>query len=383
QYRVNLRKLSRDLEGLGYTLPGFLKQEDLSNLQNKCFEEKEMTNEGAEHRISREEKKETSKSNNAFFDGEETSHSDGKKQSFESLENDLSKDKKMISRREKNIGCNTEITTENTNKEYTQRTRARAREDSKFFGFSKKDQIESVSQAMVKLWQKHIRNEDLHPTKKRSHLLEAALQLYFKNDLKKWEVFCLRIKSSAFLMGEGPRKWYATLDWILEENNLIKVLEGNFDNRGIEGNRVWEKQEEELNLEKNQQKESVISSIKDSIWRDWCSQLAKGVPLHKDRIFHEPLSLFELTEIANARFIECEEDRLIWIGSSDQTVLNAIERGRFKINWVFENQYPKARTIRTRLEPLSPSQNSVSPQQNPGPFRVEQPSTLTRGQTHA
>jgi hypothetical protein len=318
QYRVNLRKLCRDLKGKGYALPGFLKHELLPNAQNESFDATEIAN------------------------------SNGKKQKLETQKKDPSKEKKTTPRIEKNVDCNTETTTETTNKEHS--PDAQAREDSKFSGFLENGHSEPIAQSMVNAWQRLIRNEKLHPTKKRSHLLESALHLHFGNNLKQWEDFCLRIKLSSFLMGEGPRKWRATLDWILDEANLIKVLEGNFDDPEMA---VVFADNSVFYAENAQKKQAVLSSIVDPIWHEWCSQLAIGVRLNEGHMLHEPLSLFELRQIANAHFIKCEDNRLIWIGSQDPEVLKAIENLRLKITWVFAKEYPRARTFRTRLETQS------------------------------
>lgn len=39
-------------------------------------------------------------------------------------------------------------------------------------------------------------------------------------------------ESSSFLKGNNDRKWSATFDWLLNENNLVKVLEGNYADKG-------------------------------------------------------------------------------------------------------------------------------------------------------
>lgn len=40
---------------------------------------------------------------------------------------------------------------------------------------------------------------------------------------------CFQIaEASSFLKGTNPRKWKATIDWLIDVNNIAKVLEGNF-----------------------------------------------------------------------------------------------------------------------------------------------------------
>lgn len=353
QYRVNLRKLSHDLQMHGYFLPRFLKQAFLPNPQKDDFEEENKNKDVKSVTFYREENNESSNSNDAIFEDQEKANSNGKKQKIEAEKNDPSNAEKIAARMEKNYSCNTEITTKNTNKEHT--PDARAREESKFSDFTENCSNETIPQAMVKAWQRQINNEELYLTKKRKCLLKAVLELYFDNYLPKWEDFCLRIKASSFLMGGGPRKWKATLDWTLDEVNLIKVLEGNFDDPEMAG--VFS-EKSVFQAERTEKTQALLSSIKDPVWKGWCSQLAKGIPFSEGHMFHEPLSLFELTQIADAHFIECEDERLIWIGSSNSEVLKAIETLRLKIGWVYEKEYPKARTIRTRLETVSPSDHT-------------------------
>lgn len=337
QYRVHLRKLSHDLQRHGYLLPRFLKQ-----AFSECLEGKNIT-------FYREENNEASNTNNAVLEDKEETNSNGKKQKIEAEKNDPSNAEKITARMEKNYSCNTETTTEITNKEHT--PDARAREESKFSDLKENSSNETIPQAMVKAWQCHINNEELFLTKKRKRLLSAVLEIYFDNKLPKWENFCLRIKASAFLMGEGPRKWKATLDWILDEVNLVKVLEGNFDDPEMAG--VFSGKSV-FHAERTQKTQALLSSIQDRTWRGWCTRLSQGVSLSERHKLHEPLSLFELTQIADARFIECEDERLIWIGSSNPEVLKAIDLLRLKISWVYGKEYPKARTIRTRLETVTP-----------------------------
>lgn len=218
----------------------------------------------------------------------------------------------------------------------------------------------SIAEEMVRLWEYHVVQKldpanwrgVLHVTSTRQDQLESLFAFHFQNDIRLWEQFCLRVKTSSFLMGGGPNGWKVTLDWILNHNNLLKILEGNYDDsHGIEQEPIheWSLSKIQLNPIHIAQKDAILASIKDPIWREWCTRLSQGVRLNELQMSHVPLSLVELSQIANARFIECEDEQLVWVGSPDQAVLNAIENMRLKINWVFAKEYPKARTIRTRL----------------------------------
>ena len=39
-----------------------------------------------------------------------------------------------------------------------------------------------------------------------------------------------KAQSSSFCTGQNDRHWKADFDWLLNENNLVKVLEGKYDN---------------------------------------------------------------------------------------------------------------------------------------------------------
>lgn len=202
-----------------------------------------------------------------------------------------------------------------------------------------------IPESMVQLWKKHVCREVLEPNKRRSHLLEAALQIHFQQDLKAWEAFCEHVKTVPFLMGGGPNGWHISLDWLLREGNVLKVLERNFDSPEMRE----QKQAQVTTTERELDVRRILEGIKDPVWKQWCSQLAEGVRLNELAMLHKPLSVGDLQLIANARFLECEEGRLVWVGSSDQRALNRIEELRLDISWVFAEEFPKARAFRTRL----------------------------------
>jgi len=50
--------------------------------------------------------------------------------------------------------------------------------------------------------------------------------------IESFENICTKMESSNFLKGDNKQKWKATFDWILEnDNNWVKVIEGNYDNK--------------------------------------------------------------------------------------------------------------------------------------------------------
>ncbi|HCC24862.1 MAG TPA: hypothetical protein DEP85_05070 [Holosporales bacterium] len=295
QYRVNVRKIQKDLMRLGFTLSE-ISLWQLEDVFLKGCQNAKGQNASSNVYIL------PSKGHDALSNGHDA-HSN-----------------------EQNAPCNTETTSKITNKEHTQRTPAREDFNKNFF------------EEVLQIWKLHI-GQDVHLTKERSHRLKVLLAQHFSNDLTQWKQFCERIKASPFLMGEGLRRWRVSLDWILNEANLLKVLEGNFDTR-----------EQDTRNQKSgvreQERQIILESIQDLTWKEWCVHLTQSYPNDKD-----PVTLGELRLIAHASFLEVENDRLVWIGSSDKGVLDAIEKLRLKLLPIIQKTFPKARNLRTRILP--------------------------------
>lgn len=64
-------------------------------------------------------------------------------------------------------------------------------------------------------------------TAKRKRAIKARLKTYSREEIIK--VFSLANESN-FLCGDNDRGWKADIDWLLNENNMIKVLEGRYTN---------------------------------------------------------------------------------------------------------------------------------------------------------
>ena len=67
-------------------------------------------------------------------------------------------------------------------------------------------------------------------TKRKSHLKARFEQ--FKYNLKTFEEVFKKLEDSEFCKGDNDRGWKADFDWIMQnDNNMLKVLEGKYDNR--------------------------------------------------------------------------------------------------------------------------------------------------------
>jgi hypothetical protein len=155
-------------------------------------------------------------------------------------------------------------------------------------------------------------------------------------------------------MGEGARKWRVSLDWILSEGNVLKVLEGNFD----DSESLQLKKSQGTQIDRDQERLETLASIQEPTWQDWCTQLS-CCDQQKD-----PVSLFVLKEIANARFAEFDE-KLVWIESEDPKVLSRINDLRLQLLSIAQRSFPQARNIRTQLRagrPFALLSKTIQPQ---------------------
>ena len=53
----------------------------------------------------------------------------------------------------------------------------------------------------------------------------------FSNDIDDYKILFAKVEKSDFLKGENNRKWSASFDWLIEDQNITKVIEGNYDNK--------------------------------------------------------------------------------------------------------------------------------------------------------
>lgn len=65
-------------------------------------------------------------------------------------------------------------------------------------------------------------------SEKRKRAIKARLRKYSIDDIKK--VFELA-EESDFLKGENGRNWSATFDWMMNDANMAKILDGNYKNK--------------------------------------------------------------------------------------------------------------------------------------------------------
>lgn len=59
-------------------------------------------------------------------------------------------------------------------------------------------------------------------------MMAQQMEKYTLDDFK---LLFQKAEASDFLKGENDRKWAASFEWLIEDQNMAKVLNGNFDNR--------------------------------------------------------------------------------------------------------------------------------------------------------
>ena len=128
------------------------------------------------------------------------------------------------------VQTNTEITSEITNKEKSIKEKVDSEKQSfpppptekKESGTCQKV-VDSFNKTCTSLPQVRLL------TDKRKRAIKLILKKY---SLKELETVFKKVEESAFLNGNSDKWSGATFDWILKESNFIKVLEGNYDDKG-------------------------------------------------------------------------------------------------------------------------------------------------------
>lgn len=68
----------------------------------------------------------------------------------------------------------------------------------------------------------------------RKKAIKARLNTYTMDDFK---LLFEKAEASSFLKGKNGRNWTATFDWLIQDTNMAKVLDGNYDDRKGSGGR--------------------------------------------------------------------------------------------------------------------------------------------------
>lgn len=74
----------------------------------------------------------------------------------------------------------------------------------------------------------------------RKKAIKARLNTYSLEDFKK---LFEEAETSDFLKGKNARNWQASFDWLIKDANMVKVLDGNYRNKGVNAFTTKDKQE--------------------------------------------------------------------------------------------------------------------------------------------
>jgi hypothetical protein len=94
-----------------------------------------------------------------------------------------------------------------------------------------KDRPVDIAQMMVDIWNDvcgDFKKSRMTPARRKK--LPTVLKRDFGSSDQAWRAFCRRIAASDFLSGRST-EWQCDLDWCLKPAKLVKISEGDFDNR--------------------------------------------------------------------------------------------------------------------------------------------------------
>ena len=72
------------------------------------------------------------------------------------------------------------------------------------------------------------------PSTARQKRINARINSFTLDDFR---LLFEKAEASDFMKGKNDRGWSANFDWMMNENNMLKVLEGNYDNKSSPKNK--------------------------------------------------------------------------------------------------------------------------------------------------
>ncbi len=103
---------------------------------------------------------------------------------------------------------------------------------------SKPDLLDKETvEAIITAWNNLADDVGLAKVQHLSDARRKALKLRLKElgGLEGWYRLCNKIRNSSFLTGKGDSVWKCSFDWVLKSSSVIKVMEGNYDDRSKKG----------------------------------------------------------------------------------------------------------------------------------------------------
>lgn len=141
-------------------------------------------------------------------------------------------------------------------------------------GRMKKNHTEKSWAEWMTVWNTTVQNhlspdQVAHVTPKRLKALGTLMTTVFFEGIELWRDYCERIAENAFLMGENDTGFRVNLDWALDADNAVRVLEG-----AIYGQKPYAKDTEQSEEEIFQGlTDEFGSSKKGTLWLKVCRRM--------------------------------------------------------------------------------------------------------------
>lgn len=124
-------------------------------------------------------------------------------------------------KKQKLLQCNTEVTKSNTEIEKREREQSNNIEIEEREKSQKEitDLFNSLCPSLTQI---------IYISEDTKTIIEKQLEKYTLDEFK---LLFTKAEASDFLKGDNKQKWAATFEWLIEDQNMAKVLNGNFDNK--------------------------------------------------------------------------------------------------------------------------------------------------------
>lgn len=148
---------------------------------------------------------------------------------------------------------------------------------------------------MINIWNKIVKenNNPSQPTETRLKILNQRLKESFKENLKEWEKFCLKITTSKFLMGKVTN-FKISLDFAIKHENIQKILEGEF---GVEIDKIPNQTNDQINECKHplwlKVKEILKERLGEATFKSWLSKISLNNYQDEELYFTVPTNFFK------------------------------------------------------------------------------------------
>lgn len=88
-----------------------------------------------------------------------------------------------------------------------------------------------------KIWNEVLKDSPLAKVKELNESRKTSVKCRWFGELNQsleaWKALCESVAHSDFLNGNNKESWTATFDWVIKPANMIKILEGNYQNKTI------------------------------------------------------------------------------------------------------------------------------------------------------